>query len=86
MYLFEAYPLYYKINHLDQFLSFQEEEKNYLLIENEMRNAIGKNFSISDLDNLTSFPEIMEDISKEFISKVNFSNESLDKTISILNI
>ena len=65
---------------------FSKEEKNYLLIENEMRNVIGKNFSISDLDNLTSFPEIMEDISKEFISKVNFSNESLDKTISILDI
>ena len=57
-----------------------------MLIENEMRNVIGKNFSISDLDNLTSFPEVMEDISKEFISKVNFSDESLDKTISILNI
>lgn len=57
-----------------------------MLIENEMRNVIGKNFSLSELANLTSFPEIMKDMSHQFISKVNFSNKSLDKTISFLNI
>ena len=61
-------------------------KKNYLLIENEMRNLIGKSYSLNELNDLTSFPKILEDISKEFISKVNFSNESLDKTISILDI
>ncbi len=63
-----------------------KEEKQYVLIENEMRNLIGKSFSLSELDSLTSFPKILEDRSQKFISKVNFSNESLDKTISILNV
>ncbi len=65
---------------------FSTKEKNYLLIENEMRNLIGKSYSLNELNDLTSFPKILEDISKEFISKVNFSNESLDKTISILDV
>lgn len=63
-----------------------KEEKQYLLIENEMRNLIGKSFSLSELASLTSFPKILEDMSQQFISKVNFSNESLDKTVSILNV
>src|SRR6056300_335565 len=48
--------------------AFSKEEKNFMLIENEMRNVIGKNFSLSELANLTSFPEIMKDMSHQFIS------------------
>tara|TARA_B100001173_G_scaffold255127_1_gene226832 strand:+ start:960 stop:2018 length:1059 start_codon:yes stop_codon:yes gene_type:complete len=61
------------------------DEKKFLLIENEMRNIIGRSFSIEELDKVNSFPDIEFNNAELFISKINTTSKSLDTSLSVLN-
>ena len=60
-----------------------KKERNFNLIENDMRRTIGNISDLNDLDSLKDFPSINVDSATEFIQKTNFSTNSLDKTLEV---
>ena len=62
-----------------------KKEKNFLLIENEMRTVIGEAVSINEINQLKTFPDIDVNSVLSFVQKINYSSNSLKQTIEILN-
>ena len=60
-----------------------KKERNFNLIENDMRRTIGNISDLNDLGSLKDFPSINVDSATEFIQKTNFSTNSLDKTLEV---
>ena len=50
-----------------------KKERNFNLIENDMRRTIGNISDLNDLGSLKDFPSINVDSATEFIQKTNFS-------------
>ena len=64
--------------------SKNKKEKEYNLIENDMRTIIGDVFTLNEITNLESFPDINFETAEKFIQNINSNLNSLNKTIEIL--
>ena len=61
-----------------------KKEKEFNLIENDMRTIIGDVFTLNEITNLESFPDINFETAEKFIQNINSNLNSLNKTIEIL--
>lgn len=63
----------------------KKKEKELNLIENDMRNIIGKVSKIDDLTNFDISTLYTEEESRKFIESLNYSKSSLKQTVDIIN-
>lgn len=63
----------------------KKKEKDLNLIENDMRNIIGKVTKIDDLTNFDISTVYAEEESRKFIESLNYSKSSLIQTVDIIN-
>ena len=61
-----------------------KKEKEFNLIENDMRTIIGDVFTLNEITKLESFPDINFETAEKFIQNINSNLNSLNKTIEIL--
>ena len=63
----------------------KKKEKDLNLIENDMRNIIGKVTKIDDLTDFDISTLYAEEESRKFIESLNYSKSSLNQTVDIIN-